>query len=61
MNVSDILSASPTLSRASQDMQRATLVLKKQQDVSEAQAAALIDMMKKSMPEGVGQQINVLA
>ncbi len=61
MTVSDIVSASPALSRAAQETTRATLVLKKQQDVNEAQAAALLDMMKKSMGEGVGQRIDVYA
>ena len=41
--------------------QRATLVLKKQQDVEKATAQALISLVQQAVPEGTGRLIDVRA
>ena len=40
-------------------LQRAALVLRKQQDVEQGQAAALLELVRQPVPEGTGRLIDV--
>ncbi len=43
------------------EAQREAAVMKKTQDVAEAQAQSLIELVKTATPEGVGSRLNVYA
>lgn len=56
MKVSGASSAYPVT-----DIERAVLVLKKQQDTQKAQAQALVDLIGAASATGVGSRLNVYA
>lgn len=56
MEISDV---SPSLSRAEQEAERTVLVLRKQRDVQQAQADAVIELLRQANPDGTGRIVNV--
>jgi hypothetical protein len=60
MSVSAITSAASQQAAAAQN-DRTVLVLKKTQDAAQAQAQALIELVKASTPDHVGRNIDVYA